>query len=156
QFSRLKADRVLCVRRGHVVHIGAEGEDLPFPASLALHFHRDKRHALDFDGHFLDWRDEVIASVILKPEHGSEQLDERQPLDRAAPVIPRPVTGDFEPDIPAKINVSQWSGTALCREPFQMLRERLFRPGQACFRPPSTANPRATGPWWNLPGPNRI
>src|SRR6185503_15371854 len=44
----------------------------------------------------------------------------------------------------------------VCREPSPVLRERLFRPGQASLRRPPTSNPPASERWRKLPKANRI
>src|SRR5262249_16326616 len=119
EFSRFKSYRVVGISGDHIVHIGAEGEDLHFPSARSPHFHGDKRHPLDLDRHLLEWSDEVIASVVLKAEHRGKQLDERQSLDGAALVVPGPVAPYFEPDTPAKINVWQCSGTRFAAKLFQ-------------------------------------
>src|SRR5262249_114857 len=173
QLSRLKAYGVLGVRRDYVIDIGAEGEDLSLPAPAALHLDSYKWHSLDLDQHLLDRSDEVIASVILAAEHRGKQLDQRQPLDRDAPVIHVPSRAILSPISPQRLmfgnaverplprtfssatrtSLSSWSGMFSAAFDHQSLRHRtlveLARTKQDCDRivPQSVSSSRALWPY---------
>lgn len=90
-------DRMLRPRGNLMVQIGAKDELLIVAATLDLYVDCDKRSILDHDAAPFGGRHEPKRALFVPREHGREKLDQFDPVDGRAFMVPGPVARD--PDV---------------------------------------------------------
>ena len=94
-------DRVLGPDLDLVIEVRAETKDLTRAFAIGRHLDGGEGGILDHDAAPLGWRDQPVRAVVVAPEDGGEELDQRFATDRRAVVIPSAITADSNTEIAA-------------------------------------------------------
>ena len=118
----LHPDGIFRARYNLVTDIGLENQILLRAAALDIDIHRHERRVVYGDSNLFDGCDKVIP-VTLAAQDARKQLDQAEPVDRAALVVPCSVAGDADIQI-----------TAIGRVPLMNGRQTLAlrRPDRGC------------------------
>src|SRR5436309_11656884 len=92
--SGFDAQRVIRPRGHNLVEIGPEDQLLIATRALHFDFDRDEGRVLDHDTAAFGGGHQPVAAVVFAAQHGGEQLDQGDAVDRRAPIIPGAVAGD--------------------------------------------------------------